>query len=209
MARLLALGLACAAVAAASAWAAVARDSVTIRASRLIAEDGRPVLLSGQVSNHRGGERVILEQDDCGPIPWHRVLEITTGSEGGWRSNGGAEVTARFRVRWRKAVSRAVTIKARPIVNIEALTGGFKVQIWALHFFQSRTAHLERYELATQRWKTIARTRLKRVNSGGLAISEGVFRTKVSKNALVRAVLPAGEALPCYTAGFSRTLRVG
>jgi len=37
--------------------------------------------------------------------------------------------------------------------------------------------------------------------SGGLAISEGVFRARVRKNALARAVLPAEEAMPYYTAG--------
>ena len=88
---------------------------------------------------------MIVEQDDCGPIPWHRVLRVLSGSEGGWRSNGGAEVTARFRVRWRKIVSRAVTIKARPYVTLEALSVGFKVKVAALHFFQGRVALLQRF----------------------------------------------------------------
>jgi DNA topoisomerase IA len=129
-----------------------------------------------------------------------------TGSEGGWRSNGGADVTARFRVRWRKAVSRAITIKARPLVMLEALSVGFRVKVAALHFFRDRVAELQRFE-PTGRWKAIARTRLERSNSAALGVSEGVFRVKVRKGALVRATLPAREARPCYTAGFSAPQR--
>lgn len=145
MVRFVVLGLVCSGLAAATALAVVDRDRVTISATRLIAEDGRPVILSGQISSRRSGELVIVEQDDCGPIPWHRVLRVLSGSEGGWRSNGGAEVTARFRVRWRKIVSRAVTIKARPYVTLEALSVGFKVKVAALHFFQGRVALLQRF----------------------------------------------------------------
>jgi hypothetical protein len=69
MARLVVLGLVCAGIAAATAFGVSDRDRVTISATRLTAEDGRPVILSGRISSHRSGEVVIVEQDDCGPIP--------------------------------------------------------------------------------------------------------------------------------------------
>ena len=206
MARLVVLGLVCAGILAATAWSAVERDTVTISTTRLIAEDGRPVILSGQTSGRRSGEVVILEQDDCGPIPWHRVLQVFTGSEGGWRSNGGADVTARFRVRWRKVVSRAITIKARPYVTLEALAEGFKVKVAALHFFRDRVAELQRYG-TNGKWMTFARTRLERSNSAALGVSEGVFRAKVKKGTTVRGMISARQARPCYTAGFSAPQR--
>jgi hypothetical protein len=206
MVRLVVLGLVCSGIAAATAWAVVERDRVTISATRLIAEDGRPVILSGRISSRRSGEVVILEQDDCGPIPWHRLLQVFSGSEGGWRSNGGADVTARFRVRWRKVVSRAITIKARPYVTLEALSVGFRVKVAALHFFRDRVAELQRFG-ANGKWTTIARTRLERTNSAANGVSEGVFRTKVRKGATVRAMISDRQARPCYTAGFSEPQR--
>jgi hypothetical protein len=79
--------------------ASAATLGVTIHANHAIAENGVPLLLSGIVSSGRRGEAVTIEQDDCGPIPWHPLRTVRTGEGGGWVSYAGGDESFRLRAR--------------------------------------------------------------------------------------------------------------
>ena len=195
-----------AALVAGGARAAAHRDTVTITSSAKVAEDGVPTLFGGFVSSRRPGETVTLEQDDCGPIPWHPVLSVKTADQGGWRGFANPTINSRYRVRWRKAVSRVITIKARPQLTIAPLDRGISIQVLAFDFFDKRTALLEQLVPATRRYRVIARTRLARAGAAGIyAATTGVFH--VTTSGTVRASLPDREARPCYTGGHSPPIR--
>lgn len=207
--RIPALAGICAGVVAASAWGAATVDSVTISAAPIVSFN-RPFSVVGAVSSSRLGETVVLERDDCGPVPWHPVTSVSTSLDGAWRAQSlEADANARFRARWRKTVSRPITVKLRPqLILSRAKGGGFLVNILAYRSFHDRTAVLQRFRPARNGWATIARARLKR--SGGLRVyfSSAVFHVKARSGATMRAVLSARQAGPCYAAGFSDTLRV-
>jgi hypothetical protein len=183
-----------------------ATDGVTIHANHAIAEDGVPLLLSGAVSSGRRGEAVTIEQDDCGPIPWHPLRTVRTGEGGGWVSYAGGDQNFRLRARWKGSVSKAIRIGVRPELTLAGVPGSLRVVIRAYDWFGGKTAQLQR--ASGTRWQTVAAAKLvKRGSAGQYAQTWGTFTKKVGRG-LYRAVLPNASAAPCYAAGFSGTLRL-
>ena len=182
-----------------------AGDRVTIRANHRIAEDGVPLLLSGSVANGRRGEAVTIEQDDCGPVPWHPLRRVQTGQGGGWVSYAGGEQNFRLRARWHDAVSRVISIGVRPSLSLYGTRGSLRVLVRAYDWFPGKTAELQ--VLHGQRWQTVARARLvKRPAAGQYAQTVGTFTKKIPRG-VYRAVLPGRAAAPCYIAGASDAVR--
>ena len=189
---------------AASAGAA-GRPSVTITANTHISGGDEIVLLNGMVSSRKAGEPVTIEADDCGPLSWRPAYRVRTAANGGWASNGDTNINTRYRARWKKAVSRVIRIDARPLVILRTNGVGFSVDVLALDFFNGRTAVLQRYDVEARKWRDVARTKLRRNGSAAeLGRSSGTFRT--GAHGKLRAVLPAKQAAPCYTTGFSKNL---
>ena len=187
-------------------WSAAASESVTIRANHTIAEDGVPLLLSGTVSNGQPGEGVTIEQDDCGPIPWHPLRTVRTGQGGGWVSYAGGDQNFRLRARWRGTVSKTIRIGVRPELTLAGVSGSLRVIIRAYDWFGGKTAQLQRARAT--RWETVATAKLAKHGSAGqYAQTWGAFTQKVG-HGVYRAVLPNASAAPCYVAGFSATLRL-
>jgi hypothetical protein len=186
--------------------AIAATDRVTIQANHAIAEDGVPLLLSGAVSNGRRGEAVTIEQDDCGPIPWHPLRTVRTGSGGGWVSFAGGDENFRLRARWRTNVSRVIRIGVRPELTLAGAPGSLRVIIRAYDWFGGKTAHLQ--VARGMKWQTVATAKLvKRGSAGQYAQTWGTFTKKVG-HGLYRAVVPDASAAPCYVNGSSGTLRL-
>ena len=185
-------------------WSRAAGEPVTIRANHAIAEDGVPLLLSGRVANGRRGEAVTIEQDDCGPVPWHPLRTVRTGDGGGWVSYAGGEENFRLRARWKGSVSNTIKIGVRPELSLAGVPGSLRVVIRAYDWFGGKTAVLQ--QAHGTRWRTVARARLvKRGAAGQYAQTIGTFTRKVGRG-LYRAVLPTASARPCYVAGFSASL---
>jgi hypothetical protein len=205
MRRLAASAALAAAVLAATA-AAAGPKRVTISANHAVMEDATPLLLGGAVSSGRPGERVTIEQDDCGPIPWHPLRTVRTGDGGGWVSYAAADENIRLRARWRGAVSRTIRVGARPEVTLAGVSGSLRVLIRGYDWFGGKKALLQ--AVTGERWRTVATTTLvKRGAAGQYAQTVGTFTTKVG-HGLYRAVLPERSAAPCYVAGSSPTLRL-
>ena len=187
-------------------WSTAAGDAVTIRANHAIAEDGVPLLLSGAVSNGRPGEPVTIEQDDCGPIPWHPLRTVRTGQGGGWVSYTGGDQNFRLRARWKGTLSKVIRIGVRPELTLAGVPGSLRVVIRAYDWFDGKTAQLQRAHGTS--WQVVATAKLvKRGAAGQYAQTWGTF-TKKTGRGRYRAVLPNASAAPCYVAGFSGTLRL-
>jgi hypothetical protein len=190
-----------------TAFVGVARaagDAVTIHANHSVAEDAVPLLLSGSVSSGRAGQAVTVEQDDCGPIPWHPLRTVHTGPGGGWVSYAGGDENFRLRARWKGHVSRVITIGVRPELSLAGVPGSLRVLIRAYDWFGGKTAQLQAAHGGS--WRTVATAKLmKRGAAGQYAQTAGTFTRRVG-HGLYRAVLPARSAAPCYAAGYSGTL---
>ena len=189
---------------AVAASAGAASDGVTIEANHTVADD-TPLLLRGAVSSGLPGETVTIEQDDCGPVPWHPLRRVQTGQGGGWVSYAGGEQNFRLRARWHDAVSRVISIGVRPSLSLYGTRGSLRVLVRAYDWFPGKTAELQ--VLHGQRWQTVARARLvKRPAAGQYAQTVGTFTKKIPRG-VYRAVLPGRAAAPCYIAGASDAVR--
>ena len=186
--------------------ARAAGGAVTIHANHSIAEDTVPLLLSGAVSSGRAGEPVTIEQDDCGPVPWHPLRTVHTGPGGGWVSYAGGDENFRLRARWKGNLSRVIAIGVRPELSLAGVSGSLAVIVRAYDWFGGKTAQLQ--VAHGGRWQTVANAKLvKRGAAGQYAQTFGTFTQKVP-HGLYRATLPTRSAAPCYAAGFSGTLRL-
>jgi hypothetical protein len=185
---------------------AAGKPRVTIAASTHVSGGDDIVLLSGAVSSRKAGEPVTVEADDCGPLSWRPAYRVRTAAQGGWASNGDTNINTRYRARWKKAVSRTIHVDARPQVILRTTsTGFFSIDVLALDFFNGRTAVLQRYDAEARKWRDVARTKLRRNGSAAeLGRSSGIFHA--AAHGKLRAVLPAAQAAPCYTTGFSQNL---
>ena len=193
------------ALALAATAGAAGKPTVTIFANAKVSGGDRIVLLNGAVSSHRAGEPVTIEADDCGPLSWRPAYRIRTAAQGGWASNGDTEINTRYRARWKKAVSRIIRVDARPQVILRTNEVGFYVEVRALDFFNGRSAVLQRYDVEGRKWHDVARTTLHRAGSAAqLGVTAGTFRS--GAHGKLRAILPAGQAGPCYTTGISDSL---
>jgi hypothetical protein len=194
-----------AALVLAAAAGAAGRPTVTISATAKVSGGDQIVLLSGAVSNHKPGEPVTIEADDCGPLSRRPAYRVRTATQGGWASNGDTEINTRYRARWKKAVSRIIRVDARPQVTLRTNGVGFHVEVRALDFFNGRTAVLQRYDVEARKWRDVARTTLHRAGSAAeLGVSAGTFRG--GAHGKLRAILPAKQVAPCYTTGISASL---
>jgi hypothetical protein len=184
---------------------AAGKPRVTIEANTHVSGGDDIVLLRGTVSSRKAGEPVTIEADDCGPLSWRPAYRVRTAAQGGWASNGDTNINTRYRARWKKAVSRTIRVNARPMVILRTTGAGFSVDVLALDFFNGRTAVLQRYEPEARKWRDVAHTKLERNGSAAeFGRSSGVFRAGV--HGKLRAVLPAAQAAPCYTTGYSQNL---
>jgi hypothetical protein len=190
---------------AATAWAA---DSVSLSTTATAVKYDEPFFLSGVVPSSRGGERVTIERDDCGPVPWHPVDAANTVLDGVWRIRGDAEANSRFRARWGEAISQPVTVSLRPELALtRTKSGRLKVNVTAYKPFAGRLIVLQ--QTKARGWVTIGRARLARAGGFRVYTSSAVFRAKVRRGATLRAVLSAQQAsMLCYAAGYSPAFRV-
>jgi hypothetical protein len=201
----LAVAPALTALGSAAVAGAAGKPSVTISANAKGSGGAKIVLLAGAVSNHRPGEPVTIDADDCGPLSWRPAYRVRTATQGGWASNGDTDINTRYRARWKKAVSRIIRVDARPQVTLRTNGVGFFVEVRALDFFNGRTAVLQRYDVEARKWRDVARTKLERAGSAAqLGVSSGTFRS--GAHGKLRAILPAKQAAPCYTTGISESL---
>ena len=194
-----------AALLAVAASAASGR-SVTIFANHSVMEDGVPLLLRGAVSSGRPGERVTIEQDDCGPIPWHPLRTVRTGNGGGWVSYAAGDENIRLRARWGRTLSRTIRVGSRPDVTLTGVSGSLRILIRGYDWLGGKTASIQ--ALRGTRWQPVATVRLVKTGAAGqFALTIGRLTRKLP-GGLYRAVLPARSAAPCYLGATSGTLRL-
>jgi hypothetical protein len=149
---------------------------------------------------------VTIEQDDCGPIPWHPLRIVRTGESGGWVSYAGGDQNFRLRARWKGSASSVIRIGVRPELTLAGVPGSLRVVIRAYDWFGGKTAQLQKASGA--KWTTVATARLvKHGSAGQYAQTWGMFVRKIG-HGIYRAALPNRSAAPCHVAGFSAALRL-
>jgi hypothetical protein len=200
-----AAGVACCAAASPSAAAGPA-ISLAARPDTVVAFAGvSDVMLFGILQSRQANQEIAFEAKECGTSgSFHLVGSATTGSGGAF--SGAAPsligVTTRFRARWRSDYSDAVTVHARPRVDLHHSGLIYGVDVFGRGYLRGKRVTLERF--GRGRWTAVRTMTLRTTFATGGSVSA---RIRLPGGVLVRAVLPRSQARPCFLPGVSNTVR--
>jgi hypothetical protein len=152
---------------------------------------------------------VAIEARECGSEFFRTLLEVHVHLGGGWTTSMGAWVTTTFRATWKGAASPGVTIRKQAGVSLVRKRSGpgFVVGVTARRSFWLKRVEIQHRQSGG--WRTVRTVQLtdSARSSGLVSASEATFRLAVPSGTLLRAVLPAAQAKPCYVQSVSRVMR--
>jgi hypothetical protein len=186
---------------------------VSIAARPAIAPSFGPVTLFGAIASPKEHESVTVEVRECGlqTYGYRGVLSVDTDTGGRWTTEYYPGITASLRATWNHQTSPAITVRqaARLLIRrVPATRNTFEISVSGkLGFWHRRALFQQR---VGSRWKTIKNVLLTEqggVGNAGIIWTSARFKASVPRGKLVRAVLPASQAKPCYLAGTSQPMR--
>jgi len=212
--RVVTVALAAAALAAAlGATAGAQGGGVSIAARPATAPSFGPITLFGAIGSSAANESVTVEVRECGlqSYGYRGVVSVDTEAGGRWSTEYYPGITASIRATWNNATSAPITVKqaARLLIRrVPATRNTFEISVSGkLGFWHRRVLFQQR---VGSRWTTIKNVLLTEqggVGSQGIIWTSARFKASVPRGKLVRAVLPASQAKPCYLAGASQPMR--
>jgi hypothetical protein len=186
---------------------------VSIAARPATAPSFGPITLFGAIASPAANESVTVEVRECGlqSYGYRGVLSVHTETGGRWTTEYYPGITASLRATWNNQTSPAITVKqaARLLIRrVPAKRNTFEISVSGkLGFWHRRVLFQQR---VGSRWKTIKNVLLTEqggVGTQGIIWTSARFKASVPRGKLVRAVLPASQAKPCYLAGASQPMR--
>lgn len=166
-------------------------------------------LLYGAAPGASHDDVVTIEMRECGSATFRTFVEVHPLAGGGWSTPAGAAVTATYRATFRGRTSANVTVRQRADVRLERKRSGtgFAVSVIARRSLWRKQVVVQRRLGAG--WETIRRVRLTDSvrSTGTVSVSQAQVELAVPRGAVLRALLPADQAGPCYVESPSRTVR--
>ena len=183
--------------------------TIGVRPDVVDTQNGTPVTLFGTVPSGRPGESVQIEANECGLSGlYHELQGVRTEGQGVWsmpvpgnypqsKVLDYIRTKTLYRARWNGHVSEAVTVYARPFLDLRQFIvkkkrpgqRNFGLTVGGREMKYRKRIVIER-RVATNVWRPV---RMVTVN-GGLAL----FWVRTTKGQTIRARLPEQEAAPCY-----------
>jgi hypothetical protein len=204
------LAFALAALTAALVGSAAAQSpAVTLQALPTNLGPTQNALLTGGVSSGREGERVTLQAKHCGLSSFSNLFVLITGPGGRWQYEYSAGVNTVLRVRWRGATSVPVTLRQAPLVQLDQ-TGvrQFEVGVGSLGMMWRKRVEIQQRK--GSRWVRVRSVVLTETyaSTGSSGVwTDADFTLAVPPGTVLRAVLPAVQAKPCYLPSVSNAVR--
>jgi len=178
---------------------------------------GETATLAGVLSTSQANAKIEILSQACGETAAKVVGNVTTTAGGNFTYDTKPTIGTSYQARYRPAsgpvTSTAIPTSIRPIVNLRRnATHRFTVQVVAAQSFVGKAVVFQRWVTATHHW-----TRVKTVFLGSRAavstplaastVSSVTFGAPLKGGLKLRAVLPSGQAGPCYITATSVTIR--
>lgn len=163
--------------------------------------------VSGQVSNGRAGELVVVLEEYCGRGSGRSVVAATTGDRGAWQAEispvarPDAQVAISYRARWNNVLSGPVAFRGR-FESVSGRKAGRAQQITVATpdvnplNLKGRPVVLQRRVSGT--WRRVGRARLAPHRTRFYTFVASV--TVPRRGWTLRALVPARTAAPCFGA---------
>jgi plastocyanin len=191
--------------------------TLTLSARPTVANYGSTAALAGVLSTAAAGQKVDILAQPCGENAAKVVATETTTTGGNFAYQTQPTLRTSYQARYKSGTatvtSSAALVSVRPIVVLKRNAARrFTAQVIAAQSFVGKAVLFQRWIKVRHRWSTVKTVFLgKRVAaSAPLAASTAssvTFGALLRRGLSVRAVLPAGQAAPCYVSAKSPTIR--
>jgi hypothetical protein len=187
----------------------VAPERVTLNARPTKLRWAQGSTLFGGVSSGKADEEVTLQAKDCGQRTFTGVAAILTHEGGTWTTQFARGINSTIRAVWKGEASATIALRQQPRVELQRRPGGrWAIGIGSRWQFWHKKALLQRR--VGSKWTTVKTVLLTKVSAPpgtGSTWTEGEFKFRAPRGSVLRAMLPAGQAKPCYLAASSDTVR--
>jgi plastocyanin len=192
--------------------------TVTIAVAPTAATYGKTATVSGAVSTGKAGEKVDIFAFRCLDQIVKRVATVTTKSGGAYNFPVHPPITTWYSARYGAptgtVVSPSAMLGVRPFMTLKKNSPGkFTVEVAAGQSLVGKAVAFQRYLPKRKRkWVTVRTLTLQHKTGSdtpvaGTVVSSQSFTSKLKKGLRVRAVLPPAQAVPCYVAASSKTIK--
>ena len=192
--------------------------TLTLSARPTVANYGGTAAVAGVLSTAATGQKVDILAQPCGENAAKVVSTATTTTGGNFAYQAQPTLGTSYQARYKgttgpTVTSSAAAVSVRPIVVLKRNAARrFTTQVIAAQSFVGKAVLFQRWVKVRHRWSTVKTVFLgKRVAaSAPLASSTAssvTFGALLRRGLSVRAVLPAGQAAPCYVSAKSPTIR--
>jgi plastocyanin len=195
-----------------------AAATLTLSSSPRAMTYGGTTTLSGTLSTGQVGEKVDVLAQPCGENASKVVATVTTAAGGAFTYKAVPTLTTTYQVRYKPPSGAPVTsaggaVSIRPVVTLKRTARfRFKASVVSAQSFVGKAVVIQRYKPLSRRWlrvktvflgtRTAASTPLT-----GSTMSSVAFKLRLRSGLKLRAILPSGQAGPCYVAAKSATIR--
>jgi plastocyanin len=178
---------------------------------------GRTTVVSGTLSTAQANQKIDILAQPCGENAAKLVTTVTTGTGGAYTYTASPALGTAYQARFKPAGATAVTstpanVVVRPVLRLSRLARNtFSVQVTAAQSFVGKAITFQRYILTKRRWVTVKTVFLSTKAAAttplaGTTVSSATFHAKIRRGTRVHALLPAGQAAPCYLGAKSGTI---
>jgi plastocyanin len=173
--------------------------SVSLAASTGIDTFGGPIMLTGQVSNGRAGERVEVFSRPYPGTSYVKLAEVLTTQNGAWAYPTTPEILTSYQAHWRGNISAEVSVAVRPRISFGRRSGWFVVTVSGNRSFANRVVLLQRLSRLGQ-WVNV-----RKVTLGSQSARR--FKSRMPKGtSRLRIFMTVNQAGAGYLGGMSSTL---
>lgn len=192
---------------AAAAGAQSRQVTLDVRPTRL-GPTQNPLLL-GRVSSGRADETVTIQVRYCVESTFRNLVAIGTTSGGVFQIEHYVGMNGIVRASWEGAVSRPVVVQKAPFLQLDQTAARvFEVGVGSLGLMWRKRVQIQRR--AEGRWlpvRTVTLTDTHAAPGSNGVWTDAHFRLTVPPGTVLRAVLTAKQARPCYLGTTSAPIR--
>ncbi|MFL6014697.1 MAG: cupredoxin domain-containing protein [Gaiellaceae bacterium] len=196
---------------------AAASATVSVAAGPRVLDYGAATTISGTLSTAQANQKVDILAQACGENAPKAVGTVTTTTGGAFSFQTKPTLNTGYQVRFgsgaNAVTSALVPVSTRAIVTLRRnALHRFTVQVIAAQSFVGKAATFQRWVQRKHRWSRVKTVFLGSRHAAsaplaGSTVSAVTFGARIPRGLKVRALLPSGQAGPCYIAAKSATVR--
>jgi hypothetical protein len=196
---------------AASATAAAPPVTITFAANAALVDYGKPVALSGTLSNHKANQSVVVQAIECGSTKAARAANVKTTANGAFTASITPALATSYQATYKGSKSPALPISVRPVLQlVRVARGSYTAKVTAGRSLKGKIILFQRYAKLRKRWVQVKRVTLVTETPGTAKptmITSASFKAKAPRRARVRLLISKLQASPCYVTAKSNVVR--